>query len=122
MSVEILYQDERILVCCKPAGLLSTDDENGLPGVLRAQLGDEHACIRTVHRLDAAVSGVMVYARSQMAASLLSEQIREGKFQKEYLAVVHGAPEAPEGELQDLLWRNRSTRKTVVVTEPRKDA
>lgn len=122
MDVPILYQDERILVCCKPAGLLSTDDENGLPAVLRTQLGDEHACIRTVHRLDAAVSGVMVYARSQMAASLLSEQIREGKFQKEYLAVLHGAPEAPAGELRDLLWRNRSTRRTVVVAEPRKEA
>lgn len=122
MDVPILYQDERILVCRKPAGLLSTDDENGLPAVLRAQLGDAHACIRTVHRLDAAVSGVMVYARSQMAASLLSEQIREGKFQKEYLAVLHGAPEAPAGELRDLLWRNRSTRRTVVVAEPRKEA
>ena len=122
MDVPILYQDERILVCCKPAGLLSTDDENGLPAVLRTQLGDAHACIRTVHRLDAAVSGVMVYARSQMAASLLSEQIREGKFQKEYLAVLHGAPEAPAGELRDLLWRNRSTRRTVVVAEPRKEA
>ena len=122
MDVPILYQDERILVCCKPAGLLSTDDENGLPAVLRTQLGDAHACIRTVHRLDAAVSGVMVYARSQMAASLLSEQIRDGKFQKEYLAVLHGAPEAPAGELRDLLWRNRSTRRTVVVAEPRKEA
>ena len=122
MDVPILYQDERILVCRKPAGLLSTDDENGLPAVLRAQLGDAHACIRTVHRLDAAVSGVMVYARSQMAASLLSEQIRDGKFQKEYLAVLHGAPEAPAGELRDLLWRNRSTRRTVVVAEPRKEA
>ena len=122
MDVPILYQDERILVCRKPAGLLSTDDENGLPAVLRTQLGDAHACIRTVHRLDAAVSGVMVYARSQMAASLLSEQIREGKFQKEYLAVLHGAPDAPAGMLRDLLWRNRSTRRTVVVAEPRKDA
>lgn len=122
MDVPILYQDERILVCSKPAGLLSTDDENGLPAVLRTQLGDAHACIRTVHRLDAAVSGVMVYARSQMAASLLSEQIRDGKFQKEYLAVLHGAPEAPAGELRDLLWRNRSTRRTVVVAEPRKEA
>lgn len=122
MDVPILYQDERILVCRKPAGLLSTDDENGLPAVLRTQLGDAHACIRTVHRLDAAVSGVMVYARSQMAASLLSEQIRDGKFQKEYLTVLHGAPEAPAGMLRDLLWRNRSTRRTVVVAEPRKEA
>ena len=122
MDVPILYQDERILVCRKPAGLLSTDDENGLPAVLRTQLGDAHACIRTVHRLDAAVSGVMVYARSQMAASLLSEQIRDGKFRKEYLAVIHGAPDAPAGMLRDLLWRNRSTRRTVVVAEPRKEA
>ena len=120
--MDILYQDDRVLVCIKPAGLLSTDDENGLPQKLREYLGDSTACIRTVHRLDAAVSGVMVYARSAMSASLLSEQIRDGKFQKEYLAVLHGAPDAPEGELTDLLWRNRSTRKTVVVTEPRKDA
>ena len=84
--MDILYQDNRIAVCLKPPGVLSTDEPGGMPSLLRAALGTD--CVRTVHRLDAAVGGVMVFARSRMAASILSEQIREHRFQKEYLAVI----------------------------------
>ena len=120
--MEILYEDNRILVCIKPAGVISADDGPGcMPDLLRQALGDEHACVRTVHRLDAAVSGVMVFARSQMAASILSEQIREKTFEKEYLAVVHGSFDAPSGKLEDLLCYNRSLRKARVMDAPGKD-
>lgn len=74
--MEILYQDNRILVCIKPSGVVSTDEPGGMPQRIRDCLGDAHACVRTVHRLDAAVAGVMVLARSRMAAELLSEQVR----------------------------------------------
>ncbi|MBQ4583249.1 MAG: RNA pseudouridine synthase [Oscillospiraceae bacterium] len=118
--MDILYADKRILVAIKPAGVLSTDEPGGMPSLLRAQLGDDRACVRTVHRLDAAVQGVMVFARSARAASLLSEQIRDRGFQKEYLAVVHGAP--PEGgTLCDLLGRDRQQRMTYVADAPGKD-
>ena len=120
--MEILYEDNRILVCIKPAGVISADDGPGcMPDLVRHALGDEHACVRTVHRLDAAVSGVMVFARSQMAASILSEQIREKTFEKEYLAVVHGSFDAPSGQMEDLLWYNRSLRKARVMDAPGKD-
>lgn len=89
--MEIVYADPRIVVAVKPAGVLSTDEPGGMPQLLRQELGTP--CIRTVHRLDAAVSGLMVYARSAKAASLLSEQLRSRTFGKEYLAVVHGVPE-----------------------------
>ncbi len=118
--MDILHQDKRILVAIKPAGVLSTDEPGGMPSLLRAQLGDDKACVRTVHRLDAAVQGVMVFARSARAASLLSEQIRDRGFQKEYLAVVHGAPPA-EGTLCDLLGRDRQRRMTYVADAPGKD-
>ena len=118
--MDILYADKRILVAIKPAGVLSTDEPGGMPSLLRAQLGDDKACVRTVHRLDAAVQGVMVFARSARAASLLSEQIRDRGFQKEYLAVVHGAPPA-EGTLCDLLGRDRQRRMTYVADAPGKD-
>ena len=78
---------------------------------LCAALGTD--CVRTVHRLDAAVGGVMVFARSRMAASILSEQIREHRFQKEYLAVVHGMLPA-EGRMQDFLLRDRRDGMTRV--------
>lgn len=118
--MDLIYTDASILVCVKPAGVLSTDEPGGVPELARAALMDPGACLRTVHRLDRVVSGLMVLARSPGAASELSRQIREGEFGKEYLAVVHGCPEAPEGSFRDLLLRNKPERKTYVVTEPGK--
>ena len=60
--MEILYLDKRVVVCVKPAGILSTDEEGGLPSLIRAELGDARACVRTVHRLDQVVGGLMVLA------------------------------------------------------------
>ena len=84
--MEILYLDEDIVVCIKPARVLSTDEPGGLPDLIRQELQNEKADIRTVHRLDRVVSGVMVLARNARAASELSRQVREDAFQKEYLA------------------------------------
>jgi 23S rRNA pseudouridine1911/1915/1917 synthase len=119
--LEILYSDRDILVCIKPARILSTDEPGGLPSLVRTALGYEKADVRTVHRLDRVVSGVMVLARNAKAASELSRQIREDVFQKEYLAVVHGRPGAQEGVLKDLLLRDKARKMTMVVTEPGKD-
>ena len=120
--MDILYEDGRILVCIKPAGVLSAGDEpGGMVDLLRKELGDEHACVRSVHRLDAQVSGLMVFARSQAAAGILSEQVRERVFEKEYLAVVHGKLKDASGQMEDLLWYNRSLRKSRVMDAPGKD-
>lgn len=119
-AMEILYQDANILVCIKPARVLSTDEPGGLPELVREALGDPKADVRTVHRLDRVVSGVMVLARSANAASELSRQIREDQFRKEYLAVVHGRPENPEGTLRDLLARDKARRMTFVAEAPGK--
>jgi len=118
--MEILYLDRDILVCVKPARVLSTDEPGGLPELLRTALGDPKADIRTVHRLDRVVSGVMVLARNARAASELSRQIREDQFTKEYLAVIHGVPEEKQGTLTDLLYRDKARRMTMVATEPAK--
>ena len=116
--MQIVYQDRDIVVCVKPPRVLSTDEPGGVPDLVREALGDTN--IRTVHRLDRTVSGLMVLARRSKAAAELSRQIREGEFQKEYVAVIHGSPEE-EGELRDLLLRNKQERKTYVVQEPGKD-
>ena len=83
--MELLYQDKSILVCIKESGVLSTDEPGGVPELARAALGKPKASVRTVHRLDRVVSGLMVLARTQEAASDLSKQIRDQKFHKEYL-------------------------------------
>ena len=119
--MKFLYLDDDIVVAIKPPRVLSTDEPGGMPDLVRQALGDEKANVRTVHRLDRVVSGLMVLARNAQSASELSQQIREDQFQKEYLAILHGCPQKKEGELRDLLLRNKQERKTYVVTEKAKD-
>ena len=114
--MDLLYVDSDIVLCLKPPRVLSTDEPGGMPDLVRQALGNPNTDVRTVHRLDRVVSGLMVLARSAQAASELSRQIREGEFDKEYLAIVHGCPEE-SGTLRDLLLRDKRERKTYVVQE-----
>lgn len=120
-QTKLVYTDEHIVVCVKPARVLSTDEPGGVPELVRNALGDPKADVRTVHRLDRVVSGLMVLARKPKAASELSRQIREDQFQKEYLAIVHGKPEEENGVLEDLLFRDKARKMTMVATQPGKD-
>lgn len=118
--IELVYVDKDIVVCVKSAGVKSTDEPGGVPELVRQALGEPEGNVRTVHRLDQVVSGLMVLARNAKSASELSRQIREDEFGKAYLAVVHG--EIPErGTMTDLLLRNKQERKTYVVQERAKD-
>ncbi len=120
--MELLYQDNRICVCLKPAGVVSVDEPGGVPDLVRACLGDPNACVRTVHRLDQVVGGVMVLARSRLADRILSGQVQDRSFHKEYLAVVEGIPPETKGSFRDLLIRDKAQRKTLLTLEPGKEA
>ena len=115
--IDILYQDNELAVCRKPAGLLSQDGPGDtLPSLLRAQLGGE---IFPVHRLDREAGGVMVYAKKRRAAGALSGAISRGEFRKEYLCIVRGRPEEDEGTYRDLLLHDKSRNKSFVVQRMR---
>ncbi len=118
--MKIVYLDAAVLVCIKPPRVLSTDEPGGMPELARTALGETNAELRTVHRLDRVVGGLMLLARGSQAAPELSRQIRCGEFEKEYLAVIHGCPEQPAGTFCDLLLRDKRECKTYVVQEPGK--
>lgn len=121
---EILYCDRYIVVCKKPVGVLSEEDGNKASIVKMLKeyflsVGEKED-IYTVHRLDRGVSGVMVFARTPKAASVLSEQIAGGVTVKKYLAVIKGEPQEDEGTFCDLLFRDAKKNKTYVVDRDRK--
>ena len=116
MEIPILFEDRHLIVCSKPAGVLSED--GGMPELLAAQCGAPR--IFCVHRLDKAVGGVMVYAKDGKTAAKLSELISSRTVTKEYLAVVPGTPEAESGILQDYLYHDAAKNKTYVVSRPRR--
>lgn len=113
--IQILKLERSYALCVKPVGVLS--EEPGMPALLREQLGGEWYC---VHRLDKAVGGVMVYARTRKAAAALSAAVAEREMKKEYLAVCQGAPEPPAGTMEDLLFKDSGKNKAFVVKRERK--
>ncbi|WP_409526458.1 pseudouridine synthase [Nitrincola sp. MINF-07-Sa-05] len=97
-TLEILHLDEYLIFVHKQAGLLvhpswiTPPGEVTLVGLLKEQFPDE--TIHTVHRLDKATSGVMVFARNKEVAQALQQKFRDRQVSKTYLCVVRGWTEA----------------------------
>jgi len=115
--IPILFQDSAILVCVKPAGVLSqAGPGESLPQLLS---GQENCNLFPVHRLDRGVGGVMVLAKTSRAAAALSASMGRRDVKKEYLCVVHGHPGEDEGVYRDLLFHDKGRNKTFVVQRMR---
>ena len=116
----IYHEDKDIIVCLKPAGIISQSSG----GEDMISLLNEHfegsAQAYPVHRLDRETSGIMVYAKNSKAAAMLSKQAEQNQIKKRYYAVVKGTPEEKSGVLKDLLFRDKQKNKTFVVKRERK--
>ncbi len=113
--MEILYHDPQIAVCRKMPGELSEHGTGGVPEKLAEALGIPMESVYTVHRLDRTTGGLMVYALTKTAAAHLSEEIREGRFQKEYLALAEGLVEPAAGSMEDWLYFDRVKNRSYAV-------
>lgn len=113
--IKIIYEDTDIIVAIKPVGI---DSEKEMCEQLKTITNTDY--IAVLHRLDTAVSGVMVYAKTKAAAANISAQIQKGEFKKEYLTVVCGIPEKPSNRLKDLLFKDSAKNKSYVVKRERK--
>jgi 23S rRNA pseudouridine1911/1915/1917 synthase len=126
LPFEILYEDNHCLAVAKPSGWLSTHYQGGAETVdrlVKRYLKVKHhkpgnVFLGIVHRLDRAVSGVLLFARTSKAAARLAEQFREGTIEKVYWAVVEGEVASSAGTLEDWLCKDREAGRVEVV-EPR---
>ena len=75
--MKILFEDEQIIVCIKPEGILSQSDSKGGESMITQLEEYCGAKIYPLHRLDREVGGVMVYAKTQKAAAMISKDIAE---------------------------------------------
>jgi len=125
-ELKILFEDAHIIVCTKPRGVLSQDGEHGgnsMVTLLQEHLAKstENPYVAVVHRLDTAVGGVMVYAKTKLCAAKLSACVCDKElFKKQYIAVICGKPNEPCGIYRDLLFKDTHLSKSFVVDKMRK--
>jgi 23S rRNA pseudouridine1911/1915/1917 synthase len=128
IPLEVVYEDERLLVVDKPAGLVvhpgagtpdrtlvnallsRVRDLSGVGGVARPGI---------VHRLDKGTSGLLVVAKDDLAHRTLVEQFAAREVEKEYLAIVLGVPARRDGTVEAPIGRDPVHRQRMSVRAPR---
>lgn len=119
-NLKPLFHDNHLLACDKPAGLLtqpSGSDRENLEDRAKAWVKAEYdkpgkVFLEAVHRLDAAASGVVLFARTSKALSRLNAMQRAREITKRYEALVEGRPREEEGQLEH--WLRHGDRRAVV--------
>lgn len=106
IAANTLYEDDKVLVLNKPSGL-AVQGGSGLnrhvDGMLEAYRDRKGQKPRLVHRLDRDTSGVLIIAKTRLAASFLSKAFRDRSTKKVYWALVRGVPRPPQGRLSTWL-------------------
>jgi 23S rRNA pseudouridine1911/1915/1917 synthase len=128
IPLRVIYEDKRLLVIDKPAGLVVhpgagqaqgtlvnallhlVKDLSGVGGVLRPGI---------VHRLDRGTSGLLVVAKDDETHRALVRQFAGRMVEKEYLALVHGRPKANTGTIDLPIGRDPVHRQRMSVRAPR---
>lgn len=122
LPLDIQYEDNDILVICKPAGLVVHPGAGNLNTctlvhALRAHCHENLAHIEDpvrpgiVHRLDKNTSGLMVIAKTNFAHYSLMQQLQNKSMQRHYTAFLHGIPNSLNGKIQTLIGRDRRHRQ-----------
>ncbi|MCV0397045.1 MAG: RluA family pseudouridine synthase [Rhizobiaceae bacterium] len=108
LSAMLIHEDEKVFVFNKPAGL-AVQGGSGVvrhvDGMLEAWRNRKGEKPRLVHRLDRDTSGVLVVARTRLAAMKLAEAFRMRDTEKIYWALVKGVPKKREGRISSWLVR-----------------
>ena len=131
IPLDVIYEDSDVIVIDKPAGLVvhpAAGHETGtLVNALIAHCGESLSGIGgvkrpgIVHRLDKDTSGLLVVAKNDAAHQSLSEQFaahgRDGRLQREYIAVVWGVPERNQGTISANLARSTANRQKIAVSK-----
>ncbi|MBR1968482.1 MAG: RluA family pseudouridine synthase [Clostridia bacterium] len=110
----ILHEDNHIIVVLKPQNVPTCEDAskdkdllNMVKDYIRVTYNKTgNVYLGLIHRLDRPTGGVMVFAKSSKAASRLSEQLRNGDFEKRYLTVLVGTPKEERATLKHYMKKN----------------
>ena len=109
-EINIVYEDEHLLVVNKPTNMPIHPSRGNhlttLANLVMAYMG-EGFVFRAVNRLDRDTAGLVIIAKNQYSAGILAEDMKAGRFEKRYTALLSRAPKITEGVIDAPIERER---------------
>ncbi len=120
LPLSVLYEDDDIVVPCKPADMPTHPSHGHREDTVANALAYRYrSCkipfvFRPVNRLDRNTSGLLLIARSRRAADMLARAMQAGEIRKRYLAILDGEMTEKEGIIDACLHR---TAESIILRE-----
>ena len=134
-SLKIVYEDDNILLCDKPQGLLSHPNEGEYNDTAISRIkrylyekkeyspdSEMSFTPALVNRIDRNTSGIIIAAKNAESLRILNEKLKQRELHKLYLCVVIGTPKEKEGLLKDFLQKNEKQNKVYVSNKKTADS
>ena len=130
MNLKIIYEEKDIIVCHKPSGIATQTKGIGqkdMVSIIKNHIVKETGIkkepyLAVIHRLDQPVEGLLVFAKTPIAAKDLNKQLTKEGFGKYYKAVLTGTLKDKEGDLEDYLVKDGRSNTSKVCTKDTPDA
>ena len=112
-KIDILYEDENILIVNKPINMLVHPDSKDKRGTLVNLVSNyyhktnQNISVKYLHRIDMDTSGIVVFAKDILTASILGEQIKNHTFIRRYLCIASGKFDTDSGVYDYPIAENR---------------
>ena len=132
-SFGVIYEDENIIICDKPAGLLCHSDEEGQQNTLIEQIKsylwsrgeydpeDENSFAPALcNRIDRNTAGLVTAAKNAAALRCMNEKIKRREVSKYYLCLAHGKFDKQSETLTGYLYKDGKTNTVTVSRAPQK--
>ncbi len=135
----VIFENNDFIVLNKPSGLLSIPDRKGKDISLKKLLQEKYARpsaragtdgddqvgrgeIYTVHRLDKDTSGLIVFAKNEVAHKLLSQQFENRQAEKIYLGLIIGSPVNKKGTIDSPIMEHPTKKGVMVINRKGKES
>ena len=126
-AFDVVYEDENLLICNKPVGMLSHSDKDGEKNTLiehvkaylwqkGAYKPDEEQSFAPAlcNRIDRNTCGLVLAAKNAETLRVMNEKIKKRSISKFYVCLVHGVPEKKEATLEGYLKKDADENKVEV--------
>lgn len=130
-EIDVVYEDENILLCNKPAGLLVHEGGEWCADTLIARIQhylykkggydpkNENSFVPALcNRIDRNTCGIVIAAKSAETLRLLNDKIKDRELEKKYLCVVKGVPKKASGILENYILKNEKTNTVEALSTP----
>ena len=133
-EINVVYEDENILLCDKPCGLVVHEDNDNSADTLINRIlsylyqkgefdpaNEQSFTPALVNRIDRNTSGIVIAAKNAEALRILNQKVRDREIEKLYLCAVFGCPKQKEATLTAYLKKLSEENRVIVSDKPQPD-